>query len=203
MSEKLNCAVCEVGKLIPSESLHTVEIDGVNVEVPHRSHACDSCGMVQGTEADVRFNARAMRSATKQHRKQLTGGEVRSIRQRLCLTQEQAARVFGGGPVAFSKYENDEITQSESMDRLIWLAGEYPWIVAALAARVGLELSQQASLVFERFRIVYEGSYLAHAKSIVKNTRVALEGFSALARASNDEQIFKPQLAMTKLRDAA
>ena len=33
----------------------------------------------------------------------------------------QAARLLGGGPVAFSKYENDDVAQSESMDNLLRL----------------------------------------------------------------------------------
>jgi HTH-type transcriptional regulator / antitoxin MqsA len=37
------------------------------------------------------------------------------------MTQGQAARLFGGGPVAFSKYENDDVAQSESMDNLLRL----------------------------------------------------------------------------------
>ena len=56
----------------------------------------------------------------------LTGSQVRSIRKSLGLNQAEAARVFGGGPVAFSKYENDDVTQSEAMDKLLRLASRLP-----------------------------------------------------------------------------
>jgi HTH-type transcriptional regulator/antitoxin MqsA len=37
------------------------------------------------------------------------------------MTQGQAAKLFGGGPVAFTKYENDDVMQSEAMDTLLRL----------------------------------------------------------------------------------
>ena len=37
------------------------------------------------------------------------------------MTQGQTARLFSGGPVAFSKYENDDVAHSESMDNLLRL----------------------------------------------------------------------------------
>jgi HTH-type transcriptional regulator/antitoxin MqsA len=52
----------------------------------------------------------------------LSGIEIRAIRERYGINQKQAALLFGGGPVAFSKYENDDIAQAESMDKLLRLA---------------------------------------------------------------------------------
>jgi HTH-type transcriptional regulator/antitoxin MqsA len=51
----------------------------------------------------------------------LTGAEILALRKRYGLTQPQAARLFGGGPVAFSKYENDDVAHSEAMDKLLRL----------------------------------------------------------------------------------
>ena len=51
----------------------------------------------------------------------LTGAEITALRAKYQLTQAQAARLFGGGPVAFSKYENDDVAQSEAMDALLRL----------------------------------------------------------------------------------
>ena len=51
----------------------------------------------------------------------LTGTEICALRDKYKLTQGQAAKLFGGGPVAFSKYENDDVSQSESMDTLLRL----------------------------------------------------------------------------------
>ena len=65
----------------------------------------------------------------------LTGSEVKSVRERLGLKQSDAARIFGGGSVAFSKYESDDVTQSEAMDRLLRVAVEIPEAFEYLAKR--------------------------------------------------------------------
>ena len=54
----------------------------------------------------------------------LTGTEIVALRKQYSLTQDQAAQLFGGGPVAFSKYENDDVSQSEAMDSLLRLVRE-------------------------------------------------------------------------------
>jgi len=140
MTTELKCAVCDEGHLHLDQSKKTVEIAGTNVEVPFRIHWCDACGSRLGLSEDLRFNARAIRQARKKLSGLLTGDEVRASRKQLNLSQEQAAQLFGGGPVAFSKYENDEVTQSEAMDRLIWIVSKFPFLVTQLAARHNLTL---------------------------------------------------------------
>lgn len=44
------------------------------------------------------------------------------MRRAAHLTQEQAGALFGGGPVAFSKYENDDLIPDEAMANLLRLA---------------------------------------------------------------------------------
>ena len=65
----------------------------------------------------------------------LTGSEVKSLRERLGLRQSDAARIFGGGPVVFSKYESDDVAQSEAMDRLLRVATEVPGAFEYLTKR--------------------------------------------------------------------
>ena len=74
----------------------------------------------------ARDNKRRMVAFKKSVDGLLTGAEVRALRERLGLKQSDAARVFGGGVVAFSKYENDDVTQSEAMDKLMRLADRVP-----------------------------------------------------------------------------
>jgi HTH-type transcriptional regulator/antitoxin MqsA len=62
----------------------------------------------------------------------LTGKEVRALRQKLGLIQADAASLFGGGPVAFSKYEADDVTQSDAMDKLLRVVSFVPAVFAYL-----------------------------------------------------------------------
>ena len=54
------------------------------------------------------------------------------------LTQEEAAKVFGGGVNAFSKYERGEVTQSAAMDKLIRVAADDQTVFMRLKTMVGL-----------------------------------------------------------------
>lgn len=56
----------------------------------------------------------------------------RRARRTLGLSQEEAARLFGGGRNAFSKYERGEVAQSVAMDRLIRLCLSHPELVKEL-----------------------------------------------------------------------
>ena len=56
----------------------------------------------------------------------LTPLVIRAIREACGLSQKEAARVFGGGPKAFEKYESGETAPSSPMTRLLLLAAKRP-----------------------------------------------------------------------------
>jgi HTH-type transcriptional regulator/antitoxin MqsA len=75
----------------------------------------------------------------------LTGNELQVLRKRWGLKQADAAKVFGGGPVAFSKYESDDVMQSDAMDKLLRLAAEVPAALDKLMSDAGVERNIQTS----------------------------------------------------------
>ena len=100
---------------------------------------CDACGSEQAGAAEARFNKRAMIAFKKRVQGLLTGNEVRELRKRWELSQEEAAKAFGGGPVAFSKYEADDVMQSDAMDKLLRLASDVPAALDKLLADAKFE----------------------------------------------------------------
>lgn len=56
----------------------------------------------------------------------LTSAEVRQIRKNLNLTQKEAARICGGGPNAFSRYERGEAVPIRATSNLLRLLNKYP-----------------------------------------------------------------------------
>ncbi len=52
--------------------------------------------------------------------------EIKAIRELCGLSQQEAARAFGGGPKAFEKYESGEVAPSSAMVRLLLLAAKQP-----------------------------------------------------------------------------
>lgn len=123
---KLRCPICEEGFLKPRIDMDRVEYRDHNTELELHYSLCDTCGSEQANMEQLRVNKRIMVAFRKRVDGLLSGSEVREIRKSLKLNQNEAARIFGGGPVAFSKYENDDIAQSESMDRLLRLSREIP-----------------------------------------------------------------------------
>lgn len=125
-THETTCPVCGEGYLRERVVQETTEYKGRTGETPLHFSECDACGSEQANAAQTRANKRAMIAFRKQVDGLLTGAEVRAVRECLGINQAEAARIFGGGPVAFSKYENDDVMQSEAMDKLLRLAVDVP-----------------------------------------------------------------------------
>ncbi len=89
--------------------------------VPLYFRNCSHCGSDFSGPEESQLNKRAMMAFRKRVEGLLSGTRVAAVREKYKLTQAQAARLFGGGPVAFSKYENDDVAQSSAMDTLLRL----------------------------------------------------------------------------------
>ena len=81
----------------------------------------------QLTDEDNVIRAAARREARASAKRSILSPLViRAIREACHLSQQEAARVFGGGPKAFEKYESGEIAPSSAMTRLLLLAARHP-----------------------------------------------------------------------------
>jgi HTH-type transcriptional regulator/antitoxin MqsA len=121
MNEKEICPICGEGHLTDHVDQVDAEYNGHTGKVPLHYQLCDVCMSDSAGAVQMRANKRGMIAFRKQVDGLLTGAEILALRKRYGLTQPQAARLFGGGPVAFSKYENDDVAHSESMDKLLRL----------------------------------------------------------------------------------
>ena len=132
------CPICESGHLDSHHELINVEHMGKEGSISSKYSVCNSCGSEQVCSADARFNKRAMIAFKKEVQGLVSGENVRDMRKRWGLNQAEAAKVFGGGPVAFSKYEADDVMQSDAMDKLLRLANEVPAAFGKLMADAGV-----------------------------------------------------------------
>lgn len=120
------CPVCEDGVLTLKEGVNETVHKGVKGAVRFFYEECETCGSEQADAHLSLKNKRLMIAFRKRAEGLLTGDEVRAVRERLNLTQSAAARIFGGGPTAFSKYESDDVAQSVAMDKLLRVADAVP-----------------------------------------------------------------------------
>ena len=102
----------------------------------------------QLTDEDNVIRAAARREARAKAKDAiLTPLVIRAIREACGLSQQAAARVFGGGPKAFEKYEAGEVAPSSSMTRLLLLAARYPKL---FQKRTGVPMISEADAVLIR-----------------------------------------------------
>lgn len=134
------CPICEEGQLHSRIGSNSIEYKGRRTRLDMHFSVCDACGSEQANAGEQLKNKRSIVKYRKKIDGLLVGSQVRDIRKKLGLSQAEAARVFGGGPVAFSKYENDDVSQSEAMDKLLRLSSEIPSASEFLFLTSGIEL---------------------------------------------------------------
>jgi HTH-type transcriptional regulator/antitoxin MqsA len=118
------CDICGEGQLHTTVETNTVTYKETTKNLPLYGSTCNCCGSEQASAADSRMNKRAMQAFKKEVDELLSNAEIVAIRVKYGLSQKQAANIFGGGPVAFSKYESGDVTQSEPMDKLLRVCRE-------------------------------------------------------------------------------
>ena len=121
MNDKELCPICGEGHVTDHVDAVESEYRGKTAMLPMHYQICDTCHSDFAGAAEGKKNKRAIMAFRKSVDGLLTGTEIVAFRKKYKLTQDQAAKLFGGGPVAFSKYENDDVSQSESMDSLLRL----------------------------------------------------------------------------------
>lgn len=154
---------------------------------------CPQCDAQVETPDQMDFNAKLIQVALKNHREAcrkeqglLRGDEIRALRKKFSLTQAQAAQLFGGGPVAFSKYESEDTAQSTPMNRLLQLSLiDNPENLLLLAERHHVELAESTRGAISRSGLLdklarYRQSILAFeattdAKAIVEIISVDMD----------------------------
>ncbi|VWB96608.1 XRE family transcriptional regulator [Burkholderia pseudomultivorans] len=195
------CPICGEGQLHLTHSAEEFTENGKSAMIDVRMEVCDHCESEVVGKESARANKRAVAKFRKEANGLLTGEQVAAIRAKYDLRQDDAAAIFGGGPVAFSKYESDDVAQSTAMDRALRVCDVYPptlfqyaWIagkVDAIEKHIGPFVSYAAQniqargiashcdlqtirdIVFEtlRFDIWEAGKYASHTKASETETK--------------------------------
>lgn len=115
------CPICGEGHVTAQVQEIESDYKGHKAMLPLHYRLCNVCTSDFAGAPESKLNRRVLMAFRKRIDGLLTGAEITALRKQYQMTQGQAARLFGGGPVAFSKYENDDVAQSESMDNLLRL----------------------------------------------------------------------------------
>lgn len=147
------CPFCDSDKL----TCHVYDDEIQYNERPLRlngltSYVCGTCNEQSIFPEQARANQTIIADAKRHADNLLTGTEIRELRERLGISQEEAANIFGGGRNGFSKYERGEVIQSVAMDRLMRITLISPEIFDFLCslANVASRVNQYEYLTEDR-----------------------------------------------------
>lgn len=132
------CAACGSDKLIAHKENSPVTYKGKQGSIVTLYSSCENCGSETVTDEQSKLNQRLFMEFKKVSEGFLTGAQMRQLRERLCITQSEASLIFGGGPNAFTKYENDDVMQSSSMDKLVRISVDFPDVFEKLKEQSGV-----------------------------------------------------------------
>jgi putative zinc finger/helix-turn-helix YgiT family protein len=124
----------------------TFRIHGVDVPVQHRFYRCDRCGEEQVTEDLARVVQDEAAASFRRSERFLSGAEIRALRERLGLSQEQMEAALGLGAKSLARWENDRVLQNRSMDNLLRAIDRDPTLVGHLAGLHGVPLPDGSEL---------------------------------------------------------
>jgi HTH-type transcriptional regulator/antitoxin MqsA len=134
------CPFCEKGTLEPSTRVEVIEHDGKQLSVHgFQFSVCGICHEEMVRADDAKANQKLIADAILAADGKLTTCDLKCMRLRHSLRQEDAANLFGGGQNAFSKYERGEVMPSKPMDLLIRVYDAVPAAREFLEARADIK----------------------------------------------------------------
>lgn len=95
---------------------------------------CAHCGEVEFLDDESARRVWTAMEELKQQAQVEQAAFIRTTRKKLKLTQQQAARVFGGGKGAFSEYEHGKTQPPKSTVALLHLLNQHPELLPEVIA---------------------------------------------------------------------
>lgn len=141
MTERQVCPACGADRLEDVRATReTLARDGTRVEFADEWTFCEVCGEEFYTTEQSLAASRSRAAAVRTHEGFLTPEQIRSIRGRYDLTQEELERALGVGRKTVVRWEGGTVCQSRAMDTLLRLADEHPGVFAGIARRNGVQI---------------------------------------------------------------
>lgn len=155
------CPVCRATDLVSATYQREFRPHGKVVTVTLLTSRCSSCEAEFTTAAQHQENLVRLKTRKAEYGGLLLGEEIFALRRRYGLTQQNAAKIFGKGKIAFSRYENETSYPDESTTKLLKLAIRKPDVIKLLADDVGMDLPLWAARCEDergaKVRVIFDG----------------------------------------------
>lgn len=137
------CAICGENSAKEIQRLVEFEYNNTTLRFNEKTWLCECCEGEFADAAQSKHNKRAVIAAKAVAEGAPSCVALRKWRFKWGFTQAQAGLLLGVGPVAFSKYENDDLLPSAPTLRLLYLVTRSDEAVRLLADRMGIELRKE------------------------------------------------------------
>jgi len=125
------CEICGRGFLQKKITTETFGYKGRSFDYQNYIiYECPECNEAVVDKKTLKESGRAIRDFYREVDGLLVSTEIQRIRKfKLCLTQDQASGLLGGGAKSFARYENSEVIQSVALDNLLRLLDRAPHMI--------------------------------------------------------------------------
>jgi HTH-type transcriptional regulator/antitoxin MqsA len=134
------CRACKQGDLLPTTWTRTFSPLGETVTVELLSSKCSHCGAESTSSRQHDENLERLAARKPAYGHLLMGEEIVAFRMKYGLTQRVAAKIFGKGLIAFSRYENEASYPDLTTTKLLRQAMANPELLKALADEEGVQI---------------------------------------------------------------
>lgn len=168
------CPICDMGTLKKEVVAEPFEYKGQNITIPNYiKYRCDKCGEAVVDNGTLRESGKILKDFQRKVDGLLLAEEIKNIRKRLNLSQEEMAEILGGGLKSFARYETGQVCQSRGMDNLLRILDAYPFTMNVIQKNQVKKLSlhrEKKVINYEEFKA------LRRYKSKTKEYSVSVEG---------------------------
>lgn len=127
------CPICGAGNLSERVVEEHFSYKEHSLPVPdYRILECPVCGEALVEKESARRAEKLLKDFGRQVDGLLMAADIKRIRRKLHLTQEQMATLLGGGLKGFARYENGQVVQSRAMDNLLRILDRFPESLSVL-----------------------------------------------------------------------
>jgi HTH-type transcriptional regulator / antitoxin MqsA len=122
------CPVCGTGTLKKQIGTEVFKYKGESLSIPgFITYECNDCGESIVDNQSLKDARKPLKDFHRRVDGLLSGDEIKAIRKKLNLKQEEMAEILGGGLKSFARYENGQVCQSKGMDSLLRILNAYPF----------------------------------------------------------------------------
>ncbi|MEW6187384.1 MAG: type II toxin-antitoxin system MqsA family antitoxin [Thermodesulfobacteriota bacterium] len=121
------CPICGIGVLKKKIGTEKFEYKGETISIPdYTTYTCSECGDAIVDNLTLKASGKKLKDFQRRVDGLLAGEQIKAIRIKLGLTQEQLAEIVGGGLKSIARYESGQVCQSKGMDNLLRILDAYP-----------------------------------------------------------------------------